>query len=1122
MKFPLLISLLFIPFLAIAQMNNDAPWLQNENDNTKASELSLQEISNRANAYFSQIDITKKGSGYKPFKRSEYHWSYYKEEDGTIASAEKLWQAWEKKKILEQQSNMNRGIQVVSDWYSVGPSSFIDSGSWSAGQGRVNVVVVDPNDASTYYIGAPAGGIWKSKDAGQTWSPLSDSLPQIGVSGIAIDPNDSDIIYITTGDDDAGDSYFVGVKKSTDGGQTWNDTGALSGDSANEIYVDPTNSNIVWAATNTGLFKSIDAAASWNNMRTGNIKDFKLKPGSPNTIYAVTLSQFYKSTNGGTSFAQILFGLPDSSSRLTLDVTPANPSIVYVLSAISNNFQGVYKSVNSGGSFSKTNQNSDIFNGSTQAWFDLALGVSDTDENTLFVGVLNVWKSINGGDNFSQLNSWNNDTAASYTHADIHFLRYYNGQLFAGTDGGVYHSSNDGANFTSLTSGLAISQFYKISVSEQSSNNMVGGLQDNGGFAASANQWYNYYGADGMDAAVDPTDQNTYYGFVQSGGTLYRTTDGGASAATVTGKPSGETGNWVTPLVANSNGVIYAGYNKLYKLVNDSWSQVSNQSFGGRLNNIEIDPNNDNLIYISRGLNLFKSTGGGGFFTQINFTFSGSSISAIEIHNSDSDTVWVTTSGSGGKVYQSTDAGVQWTDITSNLPSESKNAIRHQDYHSDNPLYVATALGVYYTDDTTSDWAVFSTNLPNVFISDIEINRNDGIITASTYGRGVWQSEMPVILSDNDVRLVSIKNPDSGVQCGAVTPSIEVKNNGLNSISAIDISYAIDGTNYNETWNGNLASEEIVIIELQERTLDKGTHELEVTTTIVNDTYEDNNTATTSFLTNDLDDDPTQVNTFEEASDTWLVDTSGAAGDLWQMAAPGTTQLNTVASGSKAYITNPTGNYPDMTSSNLISPCYDLSTLADPVLNFKMAFDIEVDWDVLYMQYSTDNGATWAVLGTANDPNWYNNSSSTNALTIGGQWSGVVTTLTEYSYDLTALTNESSIIFRFHFASDQSVNGEGALIDDFVISGQSIGIDDFIVHNVKLYPNPASEQFTIDWPNDEVVAIALYDVTGKQLLNRQLSANSQTTIQLPNFTKGIYFVRFKTANKNFTKKLIID
>ena len=148
--------------------------------------------------------MNKKGSGYKPFKRWEYHWSHYLQEDGIIASAETLWKAWELKQ------KMAKSVNATSNWTPKGPISQ----SSNSGQGRINTVMVDPNNANTIYVGAPAGGLWRSTDAGVNWTPLTDDLPQIGVSGIAIDPNNSNIIYISTGDDDAGESYSIGVLKS--------------------------------------------------------------------------------------------------------------------------------------------------------------------------------------------------------------------------------------------------------------------------------------------------------------------------------------------------------------------------------------------------------------------------------------------------------------------------------------------------------------------------------------------------------------------------------------------------------------------------------------------------------------------------------------------------------------------------------------------------------------------------------------------------------------------------------------------------------------------------------------------------------------------------------------------
>jgi photosystem II stability/assembly factor-like uncharacterized protein len=1117
-----LVFLLFLFSLALqAQIPQNAPWMIANDSVSRVAELTYDQMVANAQTYFNAIDINKKGSGYKPFKRWEYHWDFYKQSDGSIAPASLLWDAWRQKQEMSQNQN-NRSTQVVSNWQSVGPYSFTDTGSWGAGQGRVNCVTVDPNNPNIYYVGAPVGGIWKTTDAGITWTALTDYLPQIGVSGIAVDPSNSNILYITTGDDDAGDSYFVGVKKSIDGGITWNDTGALGGETANEIYIDPTNSQIIWVATSSGLYKSINGGTTWAMKRLGNIKDFKLKPGDPNTIYAVSTSAFYKSTNGGTNFSTISNGLPSSSSRLTIDVTPANPEYVYVLSAVGNAFQGVYKSTNSGTNFTKTLESDDIFDGSSQAWYDMALGVSNTDANTLFVGVLNVWKSTDGGNNFNRINTWNADSEPAYTHADIHFLRYYNGVLFAGTDGGIYRSVNNGNSFTSLTTGLAIGQFYRISVAKQSAQNVVGGLQDNGGYARSNNQWYNYHGADGMDAAVNPMNKNQYYGFIQYGGALYKTENGGESSSYVAEGPV--SGNWVTPLVANNTGELYAGFNHLYKLENSLWTQVSNFNFGGNIAQIEIDPSDNNIIYVSRGLNLYKTINNGSVFTNLNVSFTGSSISSIEVNNHNSAIIYVTTSGSNGKVYKSVNGGTSWSDISSNLPAESKNVVRHQKYNAQNPIYVGTYLGVYYLDDTDSNWQVFSTNLPNAEVTDIEITEIDGIISASTYGRGVWQSAIPVVLPSTDLSLLEISQPLTSVTCGEVSPIIKVKNTGANTINQIQINYTIDDIPHNEVWNGTLASGGSIDISLLTYSLSRGAYTLDVTATSSGDTYADNNVGSVTFYINDSDDTPHIVNPFENSTDTWLVVTQGTTdgSDLWQMDSPGTTFLNTVSSGTKAYITNPDGKYSHNTVSDLVTPCYDLTTVQNPVMRFNLAFDIEVDWDVLYVQYSTDNGSTWQVLGTANDPNWYNNSSSENELTIGGQWSGINTTLQEYSYDLAALNDATQIIFRFHFASDPAVDGEGALIDDFVIDGVVATEEEQFANLVALYPNPSEGYFNINWPHSEKAVMHILDMTGKKIRSESIEAGRTQTFDAQELSHGMYVLQFQTSKMTFSKKLIIQ
>ena len=201
-----------------------------------------------------------------------------------------------------------------------------------------------------------------------------------------------------------------------------------------EIYIHPTDTQILWASTFNGLFKSFNGGDTWSLELGGNIRDLKVKPGDPNTLYAVNSTTFFKSTDAGDTWSNVSNGTPTGTSRLVIDVTPANPDVVYILAANQNNgFEGIYKSSDSATSFALTSGglSDDIFE-AQQAWYDLALAVSDTDENEIYTGVLNVWKSTNSGaaDSFSQVSSWFLPESASYTHADIHMLRFFNGKLY--------------------------------------------------------------------------------------------------------------------------------------------------------------------------------------------------------------------------------------------------------------------------------------------------------------------------------------------------------------------------------------------------------------------------------------------------------------------------------------------------------------------------------------------------------------------------------------------------------------------------------------------------------------------------------------------------------------------
>jgi len=1090
----LLICLLAGSF-SYGQFNQNAPWLSGPDgsqylQDPSVKPLSLYEISEAFHAYWEGKDYQAKGSGYKPYMRWENYWRHFIDNNGYLPTSKELWETWENK-----QKRIGMATNPTSGWNTIGPQAVGVYSGRLPGQGRVNAVAVDPNNENIWYVGAPAGGIWKSTDAGNSWTNLFDDFPQIGVSGIAIDPNDSNIIYIATGDDDAADSYSVGVFKSTDAGASWQQTGLNPSNTnfnslMNEIVIDPTNSNIIWVATNSGLYKSTDAGASWQVTQAGFVADFKLKPGDPNTVYAVVgryvggsgnQISFTKTTNGQNFTALDSPVLPTNSGRAVLGVSPANPEVLYILTANtgSSNFtyQGLYKSTNSGATFTESPNTTNIME-SSQAWFDLALEVSPTNANELYMGCLNVWKSTTGGNSFFRLNQWFvNDQA--YTHADIHTIKIFNNRVYVGSDGGIYMSANGGAAFTDYTANMAIGQFYRLSVSSKDATKMIGGLQDNGGQILQNNQWNNYHGGDGMDNVIDPNDDNLVYGFTQFGGSLNISSNSGQSIGFV-GPPRDDQnntiqGNWITPLAISSTGEVYAGFDAVYKLEGNSWQKLYTiPSTEGGIDDLEVDPTNPSVLYAAEGTFVQRSDDGGQTFSA--FFNAGAEISDIAINSNDGSAIYVVTSRRVGiaqsqqqnvtrKIYKvpvnsNGDAGLD-VDITYNIPGDQAFfSIVHQGRHTDNPIYVGTSLGVYRLDDTLTEWEDYFTGLPSVAISDLDINLDDEVITASTYGRGVWQSPIPIQVPDNDVRLVSLSPANGNVICGEIIPEIVVENNGLNPISSVTVSYSVNGGSaqeFNATVSLNSeANTTIVLPSLNLSTI--GAYSLEVSVLIQDDAFADNNSITHNFFVNAFAVGDA-INTFETANDNLITYNDGGGAPVWERGVPQGTLLNEVGSGTQVYGTNLDGNHPDGTSAYLVSGCYELASILAPVLKFKMAYDLEINFDVVYVEYSTDDGGTWNVLGTIDSqPNWYT-SDRTNASSgtdddcqncPGAQWTGTNATLTEYAYDFTAnaalgetdLTNEPNVVFRIVLHSDPSVNQEGVIIDDLVVAGFQDDDDD--------------------------------------------------------------------------------
>ncbi|MEP0265939.1 glycosyl hydrolase [Dokdonia sp.] len=1051
MKKPIILLLLLWSTISISQQHKDTPWMKTFEG--RQQDPTFEEVQQAFNAYWETHDKDAKGSGYKPFKRWEQLWKRRVKADGSLPNGKDFYEAWEAKNRFQTSGNR---MADLSNWLPIGPNNHVQANAQPSGQGRLNAVTIDPNNNNIWYVGSPNGGLWKTINAGSNWIPMTDQLPRVGVSAIAIDYNNSNIIYIATGDDDADQTPTIGVMKSIDGGSTWNTTGLNVNTIGNasrmgELFIDPANSNKLVCATDDGVYISNDAGTTWTQTLAGeNIRDLRIKPGDASIVYCVSPSTFYRSTNGGTNFSQITSGVPTNTGRMVIDVTPADPNYVYIFSsdATDNRVHGIYRSTNSGQSFSTRQEDSYTLIGNGQVWYNFAMGVSDTNPEELYVGVMDVWRSTNGGQNWNKLNRWDQLTEA-YTHADIHSIRVHEGNVFVASDGGIYSSQDNGTNFTPHYQDLQIGEFFNVAVAQGNSNNISGGLQDNGGFGVGFNgEWRAYHPGDGVNTLITPTDDDTYYGFIQNGGTLYVSNHGDGWFTRVFKPSNSGQGVWVAPLSADSNGDVYAAWSNLFKLnrTNYEWELVG--SLGGYTDIMEIAPSDPNRI-VSSGHQDLRVSSDGGQTLDFNTNVVGNAIAGIAIHKDNPDIMWITTDGDyeNKGIFKTIDGGITWVDITGNFPvaTEYPEDIVHQGDHPLNPLYVSTDLGIYRLDDGSPDWQPFMTNLPNTKIEDLEINLLDQTITAATYGRGLWRSSIPVQLAPNDVSLVAINNPDAsqGASCGDVSPQIRVRSNGINLITEITVTYGVSGdTPQTYTWNGSLASNEEATIDLPSISVPAGSHVLEVETTIPNDATATNNQRTKNFNIN-ASGEVNSINSFENTSDILLTENG-----VWERGVPSGSLLNTAATGTQAYATNLSGNYPTNTNASLLSNCYDFTLIESPVLKFQMAFDIEENWDWANVQYSLNGAQNWNNLGSINSqPNWYNSDRTEASFDCpgcpGAQWTGTNTTMTEYAYDFAAnatlgetdLTTADNIIFRITLHSDSVINQEGMVIDDFTIEG---------------------------------------------------------------------------------------
>ncbi len=748
--------------------------------------VNFYEVQNEAERYFANRDKGK-GSGYKHYKRWEYIHQKEIDDQGFVITAKQVWN--EEQNFLQNWSNNqmqskgNGAKSLTGNWTSLGPLDWNRTSGWNPGVGRIVCIDVDDNNQNLIYVGSPTGGLWKSTDGGANWTVLTDDFPVMDIWSVEIDPSNSNTVYMGT----AGG----GILKTTDGGLTWNQTGTISG-TIRDILIHPTNSNIVFAArtssSNGAIFRSTNGGTTWTQVSSVNTEDLRFKPGDPSIVYACG-NDFQRSIDGGLSWTTISSGITHSE-RMKMDVSPANPNYVYLIQKSGNRFGRVYRSTNSGVSFTIRSQydgstnnylgyNSDGTDDGGQAGRDMAITVSNTNANEIIIAGIILFKSTDGGVNYIPLTEWFLPNSLGYVHADVEVLDYVGSNLFIGSDGGIYKSTDNGSNFTDLTTGLGIRQFYRIGCSQSDPNVVSGGSQDNGTsvMRGPTRDWVDWLGADGMETFIDYSNANLLFGTSQYG-SMYKSTNQGNSRSNIS-KPSGVgNGNWVTPFEIDpqTSTTIYVGFDELYKSTNsgNTWNAISTFG-GGNMNEIALAPSNSNVIYVSFGTQLFTTTNGGTSWNSITEPWTGF-INYISVDPNNPQRVAVAVSGSQ-KAFISTDGGSNWTNITLNLPGIGANCIL-LDSKTENGIYMAMQSGVYYKDDLLPNWIPFLTGLPKVRVEELEIVNSVGKIRAGTYGRGLWESD---VYSGNSGSLPPVADFSANITTALVGQSIGFLDNSLGS-----------------------------------------------------------------------------------------------------------------------------------------------------------------------------------------------------------------------------------------------------------------------------------------------------------------------------------------------------
>lgn len=703
-------------------------------------------------------------------------------------------------KEIEQASN---GLKLRE----IGPASM---------GGRIADIVVNPQSKSEWYVAVGSGGVWKTVNAGISWQAIFDNQASYSIGSLCLDPKNPNIVWVGTGENVSGRhvGWGDGVYRSLDAGKTWQNMGLKGSDHIGRILVDPRNSDMIFVAAEgplwsaggkRGLYKSNDGGQTWNQSlfideNTG-ITDIEFDPSNPDILYAAAYerrrktwsllaggpnSGIYKSTDNGETWKKLSTGLPTGDlGKIGLAVTPSNPDIVYATIEAKPSQKGFYKSINKGESWEKKNS---YISGGTGPHYYQEIEASPTDPELVYQMDVFLHVTRDGGDNFDYL------VTGREKHSDNHALWIDpdNGNhLIAGCDGGLYESYDQGAKWRHF-SNLPIAQFYKIALDNaEPFYNVVAGAQDLGTLIGPSRttttegienrHWYVPLGADGYDAAFDPTDPNIVYMEIQ-GGELRRIDRRTEEITNIKPRPAPndppERWNWDSPLILSphDNNTIYFGSQRVWKSTDrgDSWTPISGDlssntnrytlkmmdnvpsvdalydngamSKYATLTNLSESPITKGLIYTGSDDGFIHRTEDDGTSWIKAGLLPGvperSFINDVEASSHEANLVFASADAHKFGDYKpylfmSKDYGKSWTSINGDLPDGTIIWSIKQDHIDENLLFIGTEYGIYFSPNMGQNWIKLS-GAPTISFRDIEIHPRDNDLVGGSFGRGVF------------------------------------------------------------------------------------------------------------------------------------------------------------------------------------------------------------------------------------------------------------------------------------------------------------------------------------------------------------------------------------------------